>query len=258
MSASLSYYTLFSLSPLLLIVVSIVGTVFGNEAAHGELRGQLEGFVGKEAAIPIEALVANAKFPTSNLLASVVGGVLVFFGASGAFSELQNSLNKIWKVPPTELSGFTNIVWARLISCAMVLCIGVLFFLSLLVNALFSLVPALHLANWVLSFTLMTILFALIFKVLPNAKVRWREAVIGAAWTSFLFGIGKSLMAFYLERSGVTSIYGAAGSVVVILLWTYYSSLILFFGAELTQVRAEALKFRLQGSGQREVDDAPY
>lgn len=256
LAAALAYYTVFSIAPLLIIVIAIAGAVFGEEAARGEIFRQIKGLVGTDGAIFIETAIKNANKPQTGTIASIISILLLLLGATGLFTELQDSLNTIWEVKPKPGRGFINIIRQRFLSFAMVLGIGFLLLVSLVISAVLSalvtyfsnLLPGVdflwQLVSFLLSFAITTVLFALIFKVLPDVKITWSDVAIGAIITSVLFSIGRFLLGQYLGNSSFGSAYGAAGSLVVILAWVYYAAQILFFGAEFTQVYA-----RRYGSG---------
>ncbi|MBH8561868.1 YihY/virulence factor BrkB family protein [Nostoc sp. CENA67] len=256
LAAALAYYTVFSIAPLLIIVIAIAGAVFGEEAARGEIFRQIQGLVGTDGAIFIETAIKNANKPQTGTIASVISILLLLLGATGLFTELQDSLNTIWEVKPKPGRGFINIIRQRFLSFAMVLGIGFLLLVSLVISAVLSalvtyfsnLLPGVdslwQIVSFLLSFGITTVLFALIFKVLPDVKITWSDVSIGAIITSVLFSIGRFLLGQYLGNSSFSSAYGAAGSLVVILAWVYYAAQILFFGAEFTQVYA-----RKYGSG---------
>lgn len=249
LAAALAYYTVFSLAPLLIIVIAIAGSVFGEEAARGEIVGQIGGLVGPQGAEFIETAIENANKPNARSIASIISIVALLFGASGVFAELQDALNTVWEVQPKPGRGVFNIIKTRFLSFTMVLSVGFLLLVSLvlttalaaLVNYFGRLLPGgidllWQLANFILSFVITTVLFALIYKVLPDVKIAWSDVWVGAAITSVLFSIGRYLLGQYLGNSSFGSTYGAAGSLVVILAWVYYAAQILFFGAEFTQV----------------------
>jgi len=247
MGAALAYYTIFSLAPLVLIAVSIAGLVFGEEAAQGRLVTEIETAVGPTVANAIQETIKNARSTEGSTTASVVGIVILLFGASGVFVQLQSSLNAIWEVEQRTTSGIWSFIRDRLHTFALVLGIGFLLLVSLVINTALSamsryVAPAQTIVtqalNQVISFGLTTLLFALIFKVLPDRPVAWDDVWIGAAFTSLLFTVGKYLLGLYLGQGSVVSAYGAAGSLVVILLWVYYASQIILFGAQFTQVYA--------------------
>jgi membrane protein len=250
LGAALAYYAIFSLAPLLLIVIAVAGLVWGREAVQGQLVGQLQGLVGEQGGQAIQTMIANAGKHGSGVLATIVGVVTIVFGATGVFAQLQSSLDRIWHVEPKPGGGIWGFVKTRILSFGMVLGIGFLLLISLVVTTAVSavgawatgLLPAakvlVEAGTFVLSFALITLLFAMIYKVLPDVEIGWRDVWIGAAATALLFTVGKFLIGLYLAKSSVASTYGAAGSLVIVLLWIYYSSQILFLGAEFTQVYA--------------------
>ena len=238
MGAALSYYALFSIAPLILIVVGVVGFFFGDEAVRGELYGQIAGMVGPEGAKAIESLVANASKPESGVFAMAAGTVLLVMGASTVFGELQNALDRIWRAPQREAeSGWWSLIRTRLASFGMILAIAFLLMVSLVLSALVSAIGdwwGLHVIEIVLSFALTTALFAMIYKIIPRVRIRWHDVWIGAAVTALLFTVGKLLIGLYIGKSGVTSVFGAAASLAVLLVWVYYSAQIFLLGAEFT------------------------
>ncbi len=251
LAAALAYYTVFSLSPLLIIAIAIAGAIFGEEAARGEIVGQIQGLVGKDGAEFIQTAIESAAKPTEGGgLASAISVVVLLFGASGVFVELQDALNTIWEVKPNPKAGAGTFIRTRFLSFSMVLGIGFLLLVSLLLTAglsgvvaylgnLFPIISSLlQVANFVLGFIVTTVLFGLIYKFLPDVKIAWSDVLIGAAITSLLFSIGRYGLGLYLGNSSFGSTYGAAGSLVIILAWVYYAAQILFFGAEFTQVYA--------------------
>lgn len=251
-AAALAYYTIFSLAPLLLIAIAIAGVVFGEDAARGEIVGQIQNLVGKQGAEAIQSMIQNAHRPGSGgTIATIVGVVTLLFGASGVFGQLQDALNSIWGVKPKPGRGIASFLQTRFLSFAMVLVIGFLLLVSLVLSAALAAIAAFfshflpelvifgQLLNFVVSFGFITLLFAAIYKFLPDVNVAWKDLWVGAATTSLLFNIGKFLIGLYLGSSGASSTYGAAGSLVVLLLWVFYSAQIILFGAEFTQVFAK-------------------
>ena len=251
-SASLSYYTVFSIAPLLLIATAVAGFAFGREAVTGQLQLELEGMVGESGAAAIQQMMKSASKPGAGILASVLGIAMVVIGATGAFVELQDTLNDMWGVDKNKSTGIMGFLRARFLSLAMVLVIAFLLLVSLVVSTGLSaagaysahVLPAwqitLQIINIVVSFGVITLLFAAIYKVLPNVKIAWSDVWLGAAFTSVLFSIGKLLIGLYLGKSSASSSYGAAGSFAVLLIWINFSSMIIFFGAEFTQVVSRA------------------
>jgi membrane protein len=243
MGAALSYYALFSIAPLLLIVIGVAGFFFGEEAARGGIFEQLSALIGAEGARAVEGLVASARKPESGLLAMIVGTALLVTGASTVFGELQNALDRIWRAPARQESkAWWTLLRTRVLSFGMILGIAFLLMVSLVLSAVVSALGkwwGLHLMDGVLSFALMTVLFATIYKVIPRVRIAWRDVWVGAAVTAALFALGKWLIGLYIGKSGVTSAFGAAGSLVVLMLWVYYSAQIFLLGAEFTRVYAE-------------------
>ena len=251
LGAALAFYTTFALAPLLIIVVAIAGLVFGREAAEGRLLSEMRSLVGDEGADALQALVAAAGQPGAGVFASVVGGLVLLFGAVGLFVELQDALNTIWKVEPKPGRAVWVIVRGRFLSFSLVLGSAFLLLVSLVVSAAMSAMSGLfvgaqsslipHIIQWIVSFGVITGLFAMIYRLLPDAEIAWRDVWFGAAVTSVLFTAGKSLIGLYLGQTATTSVYGAAASFVVLLLWNYYTAQIFLFGAELT--KAHAIRF---------------
>jgi membrane protein len=252
LAAALAYYTVFSLAPLLVIAIAIAGAIFGEEAARGEIITQIQGLVGTQGAEAIQTMLQNANKPESGgAIATTISIIILLFGASGVFGQLQTALNTIWEVKPKPGQGVGSFLQARFLSFAMVLVMGFLLLVSLVLSAILAgvsgffgnLLPGFFivakLLNFVISFGIVTLLFASIYKFLPDVDVRWKDLWIGAVVTALLFNIGKSLIGLYLGNSSVSSTYGAAGSIIVILVWVFYSAQILLFGAEFTQVYAK-------------------
>lgn len=247
MGAALAYYTLFSIAPLLLIVIAMAGLVFGEEAARGEIAGQFQTLMGEQGALAVQALVESVNQPVQGFIATLIGGGLLLIGATSVFGELQNSLDRIWRVPGRDRSdGLWRLIRSRLLSFGMILGIGFVLMVSLVLSAGLAalekwwsprfegLEVMANVVNFLFSFVLTTGLFALIYKIMPRVRIRWSEVWMGAALTSILFTIGKFLIGLYIGRSGVTSGFGAAGSLVALLVWVYYSAQIFLMGAEFT------------------------
>lgn len=246
MGAALAYYTMFSIAPLLLIVISIAGLIFGVEAARGEIVGQLQELMGPQGAQAVQGLLESVSKPTESLAATLLGGILLLLGATTVFGELQTALDRIWRAPKRNKAGIGSLLRARLLSFGMVMGIGFLLMVSLVVSAALAALGKLwgplfagwealaHLINFAVSFAFITILFAMIYKFMPRVKVDWADVWIGAAVTAFLFTIGKFLIGLYIGKSGLTSGFGAAGSLVAVLVWVYYSAQIFLMGAEFT------------------------
>ncbi|MDB5226712.1 MAG: ribonuclease [Bacteroidota bacterium] len=252
LSASLSYYTIFSLPPLLIVIISTCGIFFGADAIRGEIFGQINKFVGNDAALQIQNTLKNVTLSHSNFFANLLGVVMLLIGATGVFSEMQSSINFIWRLDAKPKRRFLKFIENRILSFSMVGCLGFLLLVSLMVNTLFDLISNRlvahfpHIAvylfylNHIILFALVTLLFTLIFKTLPDGKISWKDAIIGSSVTSLLFMLGKFAISAYIGHSSLASVYGAAGSLIVILVWVYYSANILYFGAELTKVYAHA------------------
>ena len=251
LGAALSYYTIFSLAPLLLVALAVAGLLWDRGQIQGQLIAQMQDLMGPQGAQAIETMLANAGRHGSGVVASVLAVVTILFGATGVFVQLQSSLNKVWNVEAKPGLGIWSFVKTRLISFGMVLGIGFLLLVSLVVSTAVSalgkwatgLLPAgsetlMQVVTFVVSFAFITLLFALMFRFLPDVEIAWRDVWIGAVVTALLFTLGKFLIGLYLGKSSVASTYGAAGSLVIVLLWIYYSSQILFLGAEFTQVYA--------------------
>lgn len=252
LSAALAFYTALSLAPLLIIVIAVAGFFFGQQAAQGQIVWQLEGLVGHTSAVAIEGLIDGARKPLTGSLAAVFGIGLLLFTATAVVAELRDSLNTIWEVPVSEIQGLKSIlsfVRERFFSFALVLGVGFLLLISLAVNAGLAVAGTLagpisvpewiaQAASTVGSTVVETALFSLVYKILPDVDLEWREVTLGAFITSLLFNTGKLVVGLYLGKSSLASAYGAAGSLVVCLMWVYYSALIFFLGAEFTQVFA--------------------
>jgi membrane protein len=254
LSAALAYYTIFSLAPLLIIVIAVTGLFWQHQAVQDQVMGQIQGLVGKEGARFVSDLLTSASNPARGITATIIGIITLVFGALGVFNELHNSLNIIWNVKEEETKGFLQsvkkIILDRFLSFTMILGIGFLLLVSLVVSAGLSAVQTtvgtmiplseivLQIINLVISIGVITVLFALIYKFLPDAEIAWRDVWLGAFVTAILFSLGKFLIGLYLGNSAVASSFGAAGSLVLLLVWIYYSAQILFFGAEFTQAYA--------------------
>jgi membrane protein len=252
LGASLSFYTMLSVAPLLVLFIGIAGLFFGRPAAQGQIADQIKNVIGPQGSDVIQSLLARTASPSSNLVAAGIGILLLLFGASGVFVELHDSLNVVWGVRNASANGIKGTVKMRLSAFAMVLGVGFLLTVSLLLSAALAAIekffnawmplpgPVLQLINFGFSFLTITVLFALLYKVVPDIHIEWRDVGIGAAVTSLLFAIGKLLIGLYLGKASVGSAYGAAGSLVVFLVWVYYSAQIFLLGAEFTHVFAES------------------
>jgi membrane protein len=251
LSAALSYYTIFSLPPLLIIVIGICGFFFGAQAVRGEIFWQIKDLVGNEAAIHIQEAIKNIKLSGNNAFVTALGIVILIIGASGVFSEIQDSLNFIWGIEPRPKRGLVKFFVNRLMSFSMIASVGFLLMVGLVINSVTEVlnrrlsvqfpkdsVYLFYIINIIVVFIIITILFTLIFKTLPDGKVVLRDCVIGASFSALLFMVGKFAIGAYLGSAAFTSVYGATGSVILILIWVYYSAAILYFGAEFTKVYA--------------------
>jgi membrane protein len=254
LGAALAFYTLLSLTPLLLVVVTIGGLIFGQHAAQAQIVWQVSNLVGDEGAKAIQAVLDGSRNTTHGILATLLGLVTLFFGASAVLIELRDALNTLWEVPPSQVTGLRNIavfVKQRLFSFAIVLAIGFVLLVSLVISAWLAalgtfsshLLPVpealLHAANAFVSFLIITGLFAAIYKIMPDARTEWCDVLMGAAVTSLLFTVGKLLIGLYLGKVSFASTYGAAGSIVIFIVWVYYSAQIFFMGAEFTKIFAD-------------------
>lgn len=251
LGASLAYYTLFALAPTLLVAIAVAGLFFGAEAVRGGVVEQLQGLMGKEGAQAVQAMLEGAAKPSSSKLATAIGLFTLFLGSTGAFLEMQTALNAIWRVKPKPSAGIRMLLLPRLISFGLVVAVGFLLLVSLLVSAALAALdrymgdafPGLTVvwqaANVLVSLGVVTLLFALVYKVLPDVVLRWRDVWIGGLVTAGLFSIGKLLIGLYLGHSTLASSYGAAGSVIVLLLWVYYSAQVVLLGAEFTRFYVE-------------------
>lgn len=271
LGASLSYYTLFALAPVLLVAIAIAGLAFGQEAVRGEVVGQIRGLVGEAGARAVQAMLEGVSKERETWTATAVGLLTLFIGATGAFLELQTALNAIWRVKPREGGGnwVKELVVQRLVSFGLVLGVGFLLLVSLLVSAALA---ALHrymgvtfpglgalwqAANVLVSVGVITVLFAMIYRILPDVDLAWRDVWLGAVVTAGLFSIGKYAIGLYLGTSGIASTYGAAGSVIVLLVWVYYSAQIILLGAEFTRAWVELDRGRPRPMRHAEEDEAP-
>lgn len=250
LAASLAYYTLLSIAPLIILTVAVAGLAFGEDAARQHISGELAGVVGAGAAAAIESIVKNAHTPGSGIFSIVVGVIVLLFGASGVFGELQSALNTVWDVAPKPGRGIWGVVKDRFFSFTLVLGVAFLLLVSLVVSAGLTWVGQVfesslpggavlwQVLNFGFSLAVVTALFALMFKKLPDVEIRWRDVWVGAAVTAGLFTLGKFALGLYLGGAGVSSAYGAAGSIVALVIWVYYSSQVLLIGAEFTEAYA--------------------
>jgi len=251
LSASLSYYTIFALGPLLIIIISLSAIVYGKDVVEGRLYDQLSDLLGSDAALQIQNILSNAHQTHATTLGAVIGFIVLFIGATGVFTEIQGSLNFIWSVRAKPKKSWVKYLLNRLISFSLIVGLGFVLLVSLIINALLTLlsetltkkfphfpVGVFNLVNSLIILTVITCLFAVIYKVLPDAIIAWKDAWIGSIFTALLFLLGKFLIGYYLGKSNLGITYGAAASVIILLAWVYYSSVILYFGAEFTKVYA--------------------
>jgi len=269
LGASIAFFTVFSMAPMLLAAIAVAGLAFGREAAQGAIVSELGGMIGAKEASTLEAMIASASNVGSGIIGTTIGIITFLLLVTGAVIELQDDLNIIWKAKPPQSSGILNFLRTRLISFALVLGIGFLLLVSLLIDAGLSAVSAyiepnfsgataiLRFLNSLVAFAIAVLLFAMIFKLLPNVHITWNDVWIGSLVTALLFTIGKFLIGYYLGKSNIASSYGAAASVITILLWIYYSSLILLFGAEFTKVYVERHGSQSAERGQSPIGNEP-
>ncbi len=266
LAAALAYYTIFSLAPLLVIVIAVAGLIWQQDAVQSSVMNQIQGLAGAEGSEFVSGLLTSASNPAQGIVATIIGIITLLFGALGVFNELHNALNTIWEVKEEKVEGFWNsikkVIFSRFLSFTMILGIGFMLLVSLVITAgisateemLASVLPfhelILQIINLVLSIAVITLFFALVFKFLPDAEIAWRDVWVGAFFTAVLFSLGKTLIGLYLGSSAIASSYGAAGSLVLLLVWIYYSAQILFFGAEFTQVYANQLGSKIGPEGQ--------
>ena len=255
LSASLAYYTIFSLGPLLICIIFLCSIFFGREAVEGNIYGQIQGFVGHDAAVQLQQIIKNASIAGKGNLAAIIGFVTLLIGATSVFAEIQDSINMIWGLKPKpKMGGLMKYLMTRVMSFGVIASLGFLLLVSLAVSSLVEAlnqrlvrafpdvaVVVFYIINLVISFVVTTLLFGVVFKVLPDAKIKWKDVMAGSIATAILFMIGKFLISLYISKSNVGTTYGAAGSLVILLLWIYYSAFILYFGAEFT--KAYALKY---------------
>jgi membrane protein len=251
LGASVAFYSILSFAPLLVLVVGIIGLVFGNDSAHGALVNEARQAIGDRGGAMVDSLLKNAQKPGAGIFAAVASFITLLFGASGVFMELQDALNIMWDAPEQNASGFKAMIKQRLFSFGMVLSVGFLLLISLLLStglayiqhSFSQIVPVppfvLQIGSFLVSFAVITGLFALMFKYVPDVRITWQEVIVGAIGTALLFTIGKLLLGLYLGKASVGSTYGAAGSLVAVVVWIYYSAQIFFFGAEFTRVYAD-------------------
>lgn len=251
LSASLSYSTIFAMGPLLIVVISLAGIFWGQQAVEGRIYEQVKGLVGANAAIQIQDIIKNIQQSKHTVAGAIIGGVILVIGATGVFTEIQGSINYIWSIQAKPKKGWLKLIMNRLLSFSLIVAFGFISMVALVINSLMDLLSNylkqyfssftlifFYAANLTLTLAAVIILFTIIFKILPDAIIAWKDAFIGAFFTGLLFILGKFLIGLYLGNSNIGIMYGAAASIMVILVWVYYSSIILYFGAEFTKVYA--------------------
>ncbi|MEP6748873.1 MAG: YihY/virulence factor BrkB family protein [Bacteroidota bacterium] len=251
LSGSLAYYMIFSMGPLLLIIITMCSFFFGRDAAEGKVYGQLQSFVGNDTAIQLQQIIKNASLSGKTMLASIIGVMVLLIGATSVFAEMQDSINMIWGLKAKPKKGWLKMIQNRFISFSVIVSLGFLLLVSLGISALMEgfsdylkgkfpdvTITLFYILNLVISIAITCFIFAIIFKVLPDAKIRWRDVIAGAITTTILFLLGKFGISFYISKNNIGTIYGPAGSLVVLILWIYYSAIILYFGAEFTKAYA--------------------
>ncbi len=254
LSGSLAYATIFSLAPLLMIIISLGSIFLGREAVEGKIYTELNGFIGASTAAQIQEIIKNGSLAGKTKLAAIIGLITLLIGATSVFAEIQDSINSIWGLKPKPRRGWVRLIKNRFLSFSVIISLGFLLLVSLGVTYLIdgfsdSLIQhfpevtiiIFYIVNLVISFAVISLLFAVIFKVLPDAEIKWKDVLAGAMATAVLFMLGKFVISFYITKSNVGSTYGTAGSIIILLLWVYYSAIILYFGAEFT--KAWAIKF---------------
>ncbi|MBZ4192586.1 YihY/virulence factor BrkB family protein [Niabella beijingensis] len=261
LSSSLAYCTVFSIAPLLTIVIATASIIYSKDAIEGKLHAELTGFVGAKLAGDIELFVANAELSGKNMIALIIGGITLIIGATAVFTEIQDSINTIWNVKAVPEKGWKKLVANRLLSFSLIVSLGFLLLVSLVISTVltglqhelqqylsFSSLSIFKVVSLVVTFLVITLLFAVIFKVLPDVQLKWKPALMGAGFTAVLFMVGKFLIQLYVTQTNTGAVFGAAGSVVVFMVWVYYTALILYFGAEFTEAYAERYQMRIRPS----------
>jgi membrane protein len=258
-SAALSYYTIFSLAPLLLLLISLVGFFLGEEAIRGHLFGEINGLLGNEASAQIQEIVKNMELTGKTTTALIIGIITLIIGATTVFGEIQDSINIIWRVKAKPKRGWLKLIKDRLLSSSLIIGLGFLLIVSLTINGALQAMNAwlmgyfpdvtvviFNIINVIISFVVITLLFGVIFKILPDVKIAWKDVRAGAFFTACLFMLGRFLIGLYIEKAGTASTYGAAGSLIIILVWVYYTAAILYFGAVFTRVYADHIGLRIE------------
>ena len=251
LSGSLAYYTIFSLGPMLIVIIYLADIFWGRAAVEGTVYGQIQGLVGSEAALQIQEIIKNASLDGKSRTAGIIGIITLIIGATTVFAEIQDSINTIWGLKTKAERGWLRMIINRLLSFSIVISLGFLLLVSLIINGLLEALTnelsrifpdmtltIVYIANIVITLLVTSFLFAIIFKVLPDAKIHWRDVAVGSVVTAILFMLSKFAITFYIGRSNISSAYGTAGSLVVLLLWVYFAAIILYFGAEFTKAYA--------------------
>jgi len=254
LSGSLAYYTVFSLGPLMVVIISLCSIFLGREAVEGGVYGQLKNFVGPDTASQLQEIIKNASISGKGTFAAIIGGITLLIGATTVFGDIQDSINKIWGIRPKPKRGWVKMLQNRFLSFSVIATLGFLLLVSLGVSAIIEAlmnrftarypdvaVIVIYIVNLLLTLGITTLIFAVVFKVLPDARIQWKDIMAGAVTTAILFMLGKFAISFYIGKTNIGSTFGAAGSLVILLLWVYYSSIILYFGAEFT--KAYAIKY---------------
>ena len=251
LSASLAYYTVFSIGPTIIVIIYVAGLIYGREAVQGTIFDQIKGLVGASAAVQIQDMIKNAALNTEGHFAFVIGIVTLVLGATSVFAEIQDSINQIWNLKPKPKKSWLKMITDRLLSFSVIISLGFILLVSLLLNGVLEIlmdrlqarfpnvaVVVIYIVNILITFIIISTLFGVIFKVLPDAVIKWKDVITGSMVTAVLFMLGKFAITFYIGKSDIGGTYGAAGSLVILLLWVYYSSVILYFGAEFTKAYA--------------------
>lgn len=261
LSASLSYYTVFSMAPLLLLIISLAGAFFGREAIEGRIFEEINGLVGNQAAAQIQEIITNLELSGKTTISVIIGAITLVVGATTVFGEIQDSINMIWRVKAKPKRGWVKLLKDRLLSGSLIIGLGFLLIVSFIINGIVLTlgdmlkqhfpditIVIIDIVNIFISFVVITVLFGVIFKVLPDAKIAWKDVRVGAFFTACLFMLGRYLIGLYIETTGAGSPYGAAGSIIIILLWVYYTAAILYMGAEFTRIYADHIGARIEPS----------
>lgn len=259
LSASLSYYTVFSMAPMLLLIISLTSVFFGREAVEGRIFAEINGLIGNSAAAQVQEIIKNLELSGKTTISVIIGAVTLLIGATTVFGEIQDSINSIWKVKAKPKRGWVKLLKDRLLSGSLIIALGFLLVVSLIINgavlALNDMIKSyfpdiaviiFNIVNIIISFIVITILFGVIFKVLPDAKIPWKDVRMGAFFTACLFMLGRYIIGLYIETTAAGSPYGAAGSIIVILLWVYYTAAILYIGAEFTRAYADHIGAKIE------------